>query len=131
MKRIIFLLLALSFFSLSVFTNGVQDISRAYEAKTSDIQVTSSGVAVKILPDDNSGSRHQRFIIKLSSGQTVLIAHNIDLAPKIKLLKIGDTVDFHGEYEWNQKGGVIHWTHHDPAGRHKDGWLKHNGTRYE
>jgi hypothetical protein len=62
---------------------------------------------------DNQGSRHQRFILKLNSSQTLLIAYNIDLAPKIKNLKVGDHVNFYGEYEWNSKGGVIHWTHHD------------------
>jgi hypothetical protein len=109
----------------------VQEISSAYAAKASDIQVSSSGVVVKLLSDDNVGSRHQRFIIKLSSGQTVLIAHNIDLAPKITTLRTGDSIEFEGEYEWNSKGGVVHWTHHDPAGRHLGGWLKHNGRIYE
>lgn len=90
-----------------------------------------SGDVIRILSDDNKGSRHQRFIIKLPSGQTLLVAHNIDLAPKIYSLQKGDTVKFCGEYEPNSKGGVVHWTHHDPNNRHPGGWLEHNGRRYE
>jgi len=102
----------------------------AYSKRQSDVQVQGEGVVTKILRDDLQGSRHQRFILELAGGQTVLIAHNIDLAPRISELERGDTVAFHGEYEWNPKGGVIHWTHHDPAGRHIDGWLKHAGKTY-
>ena len=106
-------------------------LQHAYENRQSDLQVQGDGVVIKILPDDNKGSRHQRFIIRLSGGQTLLIAHNIDLAPRINGLSGGDNVAFYGEYEWNEKGGVLHWTHHDPSGRHVGGWLKHEGRTYQ
>ena len=93
--------------------------------------VTGHGTVIKILPDDNQGSRHQRFILRLESGQTVLVAHNIDLAQRIDGLTVGSVVDFKGIYVTNDKGGVIHWTHHDPDGRHDDGWLKWNGMIYQ
>lgn len=105
--------------------------ARAMDSRASGVQLQGQGVVTKVLSDDNNGSRHQRFILKLQSGQTLLIAHNIDLAPRIGSLQVGDTVSFNGEYEWNSKGGVIHWTHHDPGGRHAAGWLRHDGRIYQ
>jgi hypothetical protein len=107
-----------------------QLLKSAYENRQNNLQVEGSGVVIKILPDDTQGSRHQKFILRLSSGQTILISHNIDLAHRINSLHEGDRVEFFGEYEWNSKGGLVHWTHHDPDGLHKGGWLKHNGTTY-
>jgi|GEM_PF-157183 len=69
-----------------------QILQQAFENQQSDIQVKGAGTVLKTLPDDNQGTRHQRFILKLSSGQTLLVAHNIDLADKIKGLKKGDKV---------------------------------------
>lgn len=106
-------------------------VKSAYENHQSDLQVKGSGTIIRILKDDNKGSRHQKFILKLPSGQTILIAHNIDLAPRINSIFKGDQVQFYGEYEWNNKGGVVHWTHHDPKGHHVGGWLKHNGIKYQ
>jgi molybdopterin converting factor small subunit len=94
-------------------------------------QFESEGTVVRMLADDNVGSRHQRFIIRLASGRTVLVAHNIDLAPRIEDLSEGDTVSFSGEFEDNDKGGVLHWTHHDPAGKHIGGWIRHAGRIYQ
>ena len=85
---------------------------------------------VKLLAEDNEGSRHQKFLLKMPAGYTVLIAHNIDLAPRLDGLQVGDSVQFKGEYVWNPKGGVVHWTHRDPNGGHPAGWLKFQGRTY-
>ena len=117
---------------VSSWTPGTDNsVQNAYDKQLSDLQVQGEGIVSKVLSDDLEGSRHQRFILKLNNGPSLLVAHNIDLAPRINGLKAGDTVEFHGEYEWNSKGGVIHWTHDDPAGRHADGWLKHQGQTYQ
>jgi uncharacterized protein DUF3465 len=106
------------------------DLQVLYANQASDVQVRGKGIVKKILRDDTKGSKHQRFILQIDD-ITVLIAHNIDLAPRISKLNNGDLVEFFGEYEWNNKGGVIHWTHHDPNGQHIDGWLRHAGQTYQ
>lgn len=118
--------------SISQTSNsGDQLINDAFENKNSNLQVEGQGKVIKLLSDDLNGSKHQRFIVRLSSGQTLLIAHNIDLAPRINSIKLGDSVEFYGEYEWNSEGGVIHWTHDDPAEIHVGGWIKHGGKIYQ
>ena len=106
-------------------------IGRAFATKASDIQVEGEGTVSRILADDLNGSRHQRFIVEVPSGQTVLITHNIDIAPRINGLEVGDLVRFNGEYVWNSKGGVVHWTHGDPRGKHVAGWVRHKGKTYQ
>ena len=106
-------------------------IASAFSEQRSGVRVTGRGMVVRMLSDDNDGDRHQRFILRLPSGQTLLIAHNIDLAPRLDALRVGDVVEFSGVYEWNEKGGVIHWTHHDPGGRHPAGWLRCGGRLFQ
>ena len=106
-------------------------LQTAFANQANDIQVLGAGRVTRILSDDLEGSRHQRFILLLAWEDTLLVSHNIDLAPRIERLKVGDRVDFYGEYQWNHKGGVVHWTHHDPDGRHVGGWLKHEGRIYQ
>ena len=106
-------------------------VDQAFENRQSNVQVSGRGEVIKLLTDDNKGSRHQRFLLRLASGRTLLISHNIDLAPRIETLKIGGDVEFFGEYEWNDKGGLVHWTHDDPQGRHVDGWVKYEGRVYQ
>jgi hypothetical protein len=109
---------------------SIDQLQHAYDNKVSNLQVEGSGVVKAILKDDTKGSRHQRIIVNLPTGQTILVAHNIDLAPRVENLNKGDEIAFFGEYKWNEKGGVIHWTHHDPQNKHVAGWLRHNGRTY-
>lgn len=143
MKKILTVIIALAaaYYGYGYSSSGDQQtldseqpdqlLEDAIRGQLNDVQVKGSGTVVRVLPDDTNGSRHQRFVIRLTSGQTLLIAHNIDLAPRIGDLKTGQVVSFFGEYEWNERGGVIHWTHHDPAGRHVAGWLERDGKRYQ
>jgi hypothetical protein len=107
-----------------------QVLRNAFNNRQSNLQVEGVGTVSRLLPDDRGGSQHQKFLIRLASGQTLLISHNIDIAPRLNALRVGDMVQFWGEYEWNEKGGVIHWTHHDPNGRHVTGGLQHKGASY-
>ena len=104
---------------------------RAFQNHFSRVQVTGIGTVDHILRDDNKGLRHQKFILRLPSGQTLLVAHNIDISQRLNGIQKGDSIEFQGQYEWNPKGGVLHWTHHDPRGRHKAGWLQFNGHKYQ
>lgn len=106
-------------------------IADLHRRKRSDVIITDAGVIVKVLPDDNEGSRHQRFLVEVDHTDiTIKIAHNIDLAPRVPAQR-GDRLTFKGEYEYNDLGGALHWTHHDPKKWRDGGWIDHEGVRYE
>ncbi len=111
--------------------DSYSETSTSNSATNTPLLINGTGIVTHILADDTEGSQHQKFILSLANGKTLLISHNIDLAPRISSLKKQDIVSFYGEYVWNEKGGLVHWTHHDPAGNHEGGWLRHNGVIYQ
>ena len=111
--------------------DGDAILEQAFRDRVSGLQVQGRGTVVRLLADDGDGDRHQRFILRLGSGQTLLIAHNIDVASRVDGLVVGDGVAFNGVYEWSPEGGTIHWTHRDPDGEHVPGWIRHAGRTYE
>lgn len=128
--------------SVTVSNDGIVE---AFQRRKSHIQLGGSGHIVKLLQDDHKGARHQRFLATINAQQTLLFAHNIDLAPRIPL-ETGDEISFFGEYIYNPKGGIMHWTHHDPNGHdpkrydskdhdtkrsHVGGWIMHKGRKYQ
>ncbi len=108
---------------------GSGEVESAFTARRSGQWVETNGRVTRLLTDDDEGSRHQRFILELDSGHTLLVSHNIDLARRLPLVR-NDRVVLRGRYEWNVRGGVVHWTHHDPDGRLQGGWILHEGVRY-
>jgi hypothetical protein len=108
---------------------AVKKIEAAKQYTDSQFWIGLNGKVIKLLKDDLSGSRHQKFLIKISPDTSLLISHNIDLAARIPLKK-NDEISLRGRYEWNNRGGVIHWTHHDPKGKKQGGWIKHHGKTY-
>lgn len=104
--------------------------ARAFREQRSGVWLETAGEVIRILADDTKGSRHQRFIIQVDGGPTLLVSHNIDLAPRPDLAE-GDRIEARGLYEWNDRGGVLHWTHHDPDGRRQGGWIRHEGRVFE
>lgn len=110
--------------------DGAKRLADAFDKQLNDEWLTASARVIRLLSDDNEGSRHQRFLIETSGGQSLLVAHNIDLALRVPVA-VGDKIQFKGVYEWNERGGVIHWTHHDPQGREPGGYIDHQRKRYE
>ena len=58
-----------------------------------------------------------------------MIAHNLELAARVPL-GMGDRVAVRGLYEWNDLGGLVHWTHDDPLGDEGGGWIKYRRKLY-
>lgn len=104
-------------------------MNKAFRKRDTGTWIEVTGFVRRLLSDDNEGSRHQRFIVDIGSGRTLLIAHNIDLVDRIPL-GLGDRVKVRGMYEWNDLGGLVHWTHHDPLGVEEGGYVRYRGRIY-
>ncbi len=107
-------------------------IVRDFQTHRSYVEVTADGTVVRVLPDRTGPSGpHEQFLIQLSTGDlTVLVEHNLTIGARVPV-SVGDHVIVHGEYIWNSDGGLIHFTHHDPVGKHQGGYIEENGKRYD
>ena len=94
-----------------------------FEKKEDRIWLKVEGSVIQILPDDVTGTRHQRFIIETEKGQSILINHNIDIAQRVPI-ENGTRLIISGEYLWNTKGGSMHYTHRNTNIRKRSGYIK-------
>jgi hypothetical protein len=107
-----------------------RSVAAAFRAHQSNVLLQTAGQVQRVLADDRQGTPHERFILRVDGSMTVLVVHNLSIAPRVPVAA-GDWVVLRGEYVWNDLGGLIHWTHHDPAGRHPGGWIRCNGRLYQ
>lgn len=106
------------------------ELLQAQANQAKKVEVLFSAPVCKLLPDDRRGTPHQRFLLQLENGSTVLVAHNTKMAPPVPI-QAGDIVTIKGEFIWNERGGVVHWTHHTDTPRHAGGYIEFNGQKYQ
>lgn len=109
---------------------GEQRLGKAIAKHESSVWVEVECDVVKLLPDDTETPKHQKFLVEVVSGDTLLVAHNIDTAPRVPL-KVGQSIVIRGRYEWSDKGGLLHFTHRDSDKGRPRGWIEAGGRRYE
>lgn len=114
----------------SYVVDNDSDIVRAVVKKKALRFVEGGGMqVVRLLPDDNSGRRHQKWIVKLSNGTEMLAVYNVDMCPQVPV-KVGDVVSMGGELVQTKQGPLLHWLHHDPKNKRPDGYVYLAGKFY-
>lgn len=96
-----------------------------------EVQITGRVDRYLGIRHSRSGSHEGFLLAPQSRGSAmpadVTVEDNIDLTGFIPL-RSGEHVQLQGQYECND--GVVHWTHHDPSGRHIAGYVEVNGHWY-
>jgi hypothetical protein len=100
----------------------------AWRAQRSYVQVTADGSVARVLGvREGPSGLHEGFLLHLRGaagrGLTVRVEDNVDITGRIPL-RPGDDVVVKGEYIYDPRGGLIHYTHHDPRGRHPSGYVR-------
>jgi hypothetical protein len=110
------------------------EIYAAWQQHRSPVEVSANGTIVKVLGIRGGRSgRHEGFLVHLSGNEahdlTIRVEDNVDLTGPIPL-HAGDAVELRGEYIFDPRGGILHYTHRDPRGRHPSGYVRVNGRMY-
>jgi hypothetical protein len=105
----------------------------AFASARSHVEVVAGGTVTRIFgTQPGVSSPHEGFLMRLNSNcdVTIRVEANVDFTGEFPL-KTGDAVVVKGEYEYYSRGGVIHWTHRDPRGRHEGGYIQTAGRIYD
>jgi hypothetical protein len=116
--------------SLAELARQQQDVIALQKEHARSAEVTVLAPVCRLLPDDTVGLQHEKFLLSLTNGTTILVAHDTSYAPRVPL-QLGSVVRIHGEYIWNPKGGLVHWTHLSDSPFHDSGWIDYQGKRYQ
>ncbi len=107
------------------------NLQSAYSARqpcevTFDATVTSEP---RFFYGKRTKCEHEEFSVQTSSGPVDVI-DNVGIAPRIPV-KPGQPIQIRGEMVHDPgKLPIVHWTHHDPGGRHQDGFIRFRGRMY-
>lgn len=108
-------------------------VCEAYHAGRSHVEVVAQGTITRVLGvTAGRTSPHEGFLIRLDSAcrVTVRVEANADFTGTFPIVP-GTRAVVKGEYEYYPIGGVVHWTHRDPRGRHEGGFVEVGGRTYD
>ena len=78
----------------------------------------------------HSHRTHEQFDVRGDDGSGFRVVDNVSIAPRVPAHP-GDRVTVQGELVRARSPlPIVHWTHHDPGGRHPDGFVSLNGRVY-
>jgi hypothetical protein len=78
----------------------------------------------------NTQAEHEAFHVRSDDGPSLEVVDNVAIAPSVPVAP-GDRISVVGELiPRSERGPLVHWTHHDPAGVHPGGYIDFNGRRY-
>lgn len=124
----------------SVSAMRIDDILLQGNQGPAPINDVFHGTVTKLLPDDNQGLKHEKFMFQVAdghggqfNGQTVTVAHDTTYAPYVPV-KVGTQLEIKGDMLAGPK--VLHWTHkakdpQHPNPTHADGYIKMDGKIYQ
>jgi Protein of unknown function (DUF3465) len=107
------------------------DLQTAYSA-TKPAEVTFSA-HVSTTPHFFFGRRthcmHEAFDAQTPAGE-IEVVDNVGIAQRVPV-RPGDRIEVRGEMVHDPgRLPIVHWTHHDPDGRHADGFIRLRGRVY-
>ena len=108
-------------------------ICGAYAGQLTDGEVVGEGTVHGILGTRRGPSgEHEGFLLQLDGDCDLVlkVETNTDITGPVPLHE-GERVTVKGVYIFNAMGGLIHWTHHDPRGRHDNGYVLADGKLYQ
>ncbi|HIP75819.1 MAG TPA: DUF3465 domain-containing protein [Psychromonas hadalis] len=111
--------------------DGVDHITYLFNNQRGGEMVSSLGRIIKLLEDQTSPYLAQLILIRLNSGQKLIIKHNLKASTKIADLKVGEMIKFKGVYRWNSRGGMVVSTFENKQHPKRSGWVKFADKTYQ
>lgn len=116
--------------SLDEKADSVAYLGFLYKSQRS-AKVSAQGHLIRRLPEQLSPYRAQLFLVRLTSGQKLIIKHDIEMGEALPDIKKGALLFFKGLYKWNRKGGFIIFTTQKNRENNLSGWLKYKEITYQ
>jgi hypothetical protein len=104
-----------------------------YASGSSGVEVIAQGTVLGVLgTNEGPSGEHEGFLLGLKQDCDLMlrVETNVDITGPVPV-QDGQVVTVKGQFEDDAEGGVIHWTHHDPSGRHVAGYVEIAGKLYQ